>query len=252
MFEFKSWESYSIFSRKILHESRYIHDQESHDFLSTLWETSSKRIDEIKKDSLLYRAQLGCDYRSLDERNGVHVCNEEIPYSQKRMKPLLDRASEGRANPKGIPHLYLSNQKEIAMSEVRPWTGSKVTLAIFKIIRNLKVVNFSNQSERSSTICLNEPSPEDREKIVWDQINNAFSEPVLPCDHVADYVPTQIITELFKSKGIDGIVYKSNFGTGLNFVLFNLDDAEFERSGVFNTESLNPRFELASGFYDKK
>ena len=246
MAEFKSYRSYFDFSKKTQRESRYIHDEEIYEFLSTLWETSNKRIDEIKKDSRLYRAQLGCDYNPYYQ-DDVHVCDEEAPFTANRMKPLPDRASEGRANPKGIPHLYLADQKETAMSEVRPWVGSKVTLAIFKIIRDLRVVNFSNQSEKKNTICLEEPLPEIREEIIWSQIDNAFSRPVLPTDHTADYIPTQIITEFFKSKGIDGIVYKSNLGSGLNFVLFNLDDAEFEKSRVFNTESINAKFELASG-----
>src|SRR3546814_9987253 len=58
------------------------------------------------------------------------VCSSDLP---ERMRPLADRATEGRANPKGIPMLYLCSSKDAAMSEVRPWLGSMVSLGHFEI-----------------------------------------------------------------------------------------------------------------------
>lgn len=245
MSEFRTWQIYSRFAHKTIRESRYIHDEEILEFLATLWKTSPSRIDEIKKGSLLWRAQLGCDYRPY-YNEGEHVFDEKAPYSEKRMKPLPDRATEGRANPKGIPHLYLATQKDTAMAEVRPWVGSKATLAIFKIARDLKIVNFANETESKTPIHLTEPPPEEREKAVWAQIDNAFSKPVLQTDNDADYIPTQIITEFFKIKGIDGLAYRSNLGVGLNMVLFNLSDAEFEKAKVYKTDDIKFKFEEAS------
>lgn len=54
------------------------------------------------------------------------------------MKPLRDKASEGRANPKGIPYLYLATTKEAPMSEVRPWIGSDISVGQFKLISQLQ------------------------------------------------------------------------------------------------------------------
>ena len=48
------------------------------------------------------------------------------------MKPLGGRATDGRANPRGIPCLYLATTKETAMSEVRPWIGSYVSAGQFE------------------------------------------------------------------------------------------------------------------------
>lgn len=245
MKEFKTWQSYSQFAHKTIREYRYIHDEEILDFLFTLWKTSPSRVDDIRNGSLLWRAQLGCDYRPYYD-NEVYVFDEETPYPDRRMKPLADRATEGRANPKGIPHLYLATEKDTAMAEVRPWVGSKVTLAIFKIVRDLKIVNFTNDSKFKSTVHLTEPTPKIREETVWAQIDNAFSRPVLPTDHAADYIPTQIITEYFKVKGIDGLAYRSNLGKGLNIVLFNLDDAEFEWARVYSADDVKFQFSEAS------
>ena len=49
-----------------------------------------------------------------------------------------------------------------------------------------------------------EPDPAEREKAVWAHIGQAFSEPMTRRDDSADYVPTQIIAELFKREGFDG------------------------------------------------
>ena len=53
------------------------------------------------------------------------------------------------------------------------------------------------------------PEPEEVPKIVWRWIDLAFSEPVDREDSTVDYVPTQIIAELFKTNGFGGVKYRS-------------------------------------------
>ena len=129
------------------------------------------------------------------------MTNMSLP--MERMKPLKDRAVEGRANPKGIPYLYLATNRETALAEVRPWIGSLISVGAFEILRELRIVNCS--SDDHNIIYREEPPPEEREKAVWVSIDRAFSRPVDPSDDVAAYVPTQILAELFKAEGYDGI-----------------------------------------------
>ena len=177
---------------------------------------------------------------------------DDLPaaYSPERMKPLQDRAAEGRANSKGIPVLYLSTHRKTAMSEVRPWLGSLVSCAHFKTTRALKIVDFSVYHHSRSTLYLSEPDPSKREEAVWTQIDRAFSEPTTPADNAADYVPTQVIAELFKNEGLDGIAYKSAFGKkGYNIVLFDPADAELTSCALFEAKSLKFRFEQSDNPY---
>lgn len=68
---------------------------------------------------------------------------------------------------------------------------------------------------------------DDIEKIVWSDINGAFSKPSERSDESLDYVPTQIIAELFKLNEFDGIAYKSSYReTGLNVALFDVSAAD--------------------------
>jgi hypothetical protein len=89
----------------------------------------------------------------------------------------------------------------------------------------------------------------EREQAVWSDIGRAFSRPVNPSDTVADYVPTQIIAELFKSNGIDGIVYSSSLGKNLNVVLFDLDSAELMSCSLFGVKTVSFTFDEADETY---
>ena len=68
---------------------------------------------------------------------------------------------------------------------------------------------------------------EGKEKSVWTDIDNAFSRPVGRMDESTEYVPTQILAELFRDEGYEAIIYRSLFGeTGYNVVIFDPADAE--------------------------
>ena len=58
---------------------------------------------------------------------------------------------------------------------------------------------------------------------VWSAINEAFSRPVTRSDDVAEYAPTQLLAEAFRTRlGRDGRLYGSNLGKGKNIALFDL------------------------------
>jgi hypothetical protein len=57
------------------------------------------------------------------------------------MKPPNNMAREGRVNPKGIPCLYLADERNTAMAETRPWLGSYISLGEFKTVRGLRVID---------------------------------------------------------------------------------------------------------------
>jgi hypothetical protein len=62
---------------------------------------------------------------------------------------------------------------------------------------------------------------------VWTSIDLGFAEPVDRSNDVADYAPSQIIAELFKRSGYDGVKYRSAFSEeGHNIALFDLTSAQ--------------------------
>ena len=240
MVEFKSWQSYRQFARDVKTNFRYLRSEDSEDFLRTVLATSADRKVKVESGHTFWRAQLGHDWRT--ETQDGHEFEVPCPHSRSRMKPLANRAKEGRANPKGLPYLYLATLPETAMSEARPWLGSFVSVGAFKVQRNLTVIACFSDPNQSTGIDIywEEPSPQKRHERVWADINSAFSEPLDRRDDVAEYVPTQVIAELFKREGYDGIAYKSAFGEkGYNICLFDVDAAVLRYCRLHEVESAN-------------
>ncbi|MBZ5727326.1 MAG: RES family NAD+ phosphorylase [Acidobacteriia bacterium] len=156
----------------------------------------------------------------------------EVAFCATRMKPPVDwliegRAPEGRINPKGIPFLYAATETKIAIAEVRPSRGMLVSVAQLRTSRDIRVINCTNDEEEiRNIIYFKEPEGEERTRAVWRDIDRAFSEPVTASDDRAGYAATQLIAELFRKNGFDGIAYRSACGRGHNIALFDLHAAD--------------------------
>lgn len=236
MSEFKTCDAYYVFAESVRKNRRYIYDEMQQQFMNCLLETSKPRREATwPAEEPLWRAQLHKDHG-----DPVHE-----PFCAKRMKPLPERCTEGRANPKGIPFLYLSVEPETAMSEVRPWVGAIGTLARFMPLRKLSLIDcLPNELPYRSPLAP-EPPPEEREQRVWAEVNKAFSKPIRTTDRTADYAPTQIIAELIRTAKtkIDGIMFGSSLANdGINVVLFDLALADIVDQKLFRTERLECKF----------
>jgi len=247
MLEFKSWRGFSEFEQASKYRTRYVHAPEVQTFLATVLKTTEKRVEVLKREQILWRAQLGCDWEPIREA-GEYIDDRPTPHAPGRMKPLSGRANEGRANPKGIPYLYLATNRDTALAEVRPWIGSFISVAQFTTLRELRLVNCTTD-QKSFRFYLKEPSPENREESVWADIDQAFARPVSPSDDIADYVPTQIIAELFKANNFDGVAYRSSLGDGHNVALFDLDIAKLVSCFLFQVKSIEFEFHESANPY---
>src|ERR1039457_5941384 len=74
------------------------------------------------------------------------------------MTPKAEYCGEGRVNTVGIPCLYLASNQRTAMSEVRPWVGSHISLAQFKVTHDCEVVDCS--MDKKGTILAFSPTGE--------------------------------------------------------------------------------------------
>jgi RES domain len=231
--QFKAAEDYRNFEHAVRRELRYVRGTAQQDFLQAVLETGRTRRLRLTKDTYLeglWRAQLGHAWREVEKDGKVHSVPCAHPKS--RMKPIPDKVSDGRANPKGIVCLYIATKQETAILEVRPLIGSYVTVSKIEIVKDLEIVDFTSY-DINFLNGWSLQSIDDVEKAVWSDINDAFSKPVERSDDSLEYIPTQILSELFKSNGIDGVGYKSSYGeAGFNIALFDLDAANVV-DGIF-------------------
>ena len=157
---------------------------------------------------------------------------------------------ERRANPKGNPMLYLCSNKDAAMSEVRPWIGSMISLGYFETTKKLRVVNCTSDERYRNAMFLQDPDRSQWDEIVWSRIDRAFTKPVTRSDDVGEYVATQILVELFRDEGFDGVAYRSAFGEkSINLALFDLECAKLTACELFEATSVKMNFRERDGPY---
>jgi RES domain len=230
---FSSANAFRNFASSVRRELRYVRAAAQEEFLAAVIATSDARAVSMRAGHLLWRAQLGHDWR--EEVQGEESFQVPAPHPRARMKPLPEKATDGRANPRGIACLYLATDKETATLEVRPLIGSYVSVAQFVVLREVRLVNCSGERmhllDRLDKSLGGTWTPEDVDKAVWSDINEAFSEPVERGDSSLDYVPTQILAEAFKRQGFDGVAYKSSY-EGFNVALFDIEEADLINCGL--------------------
>ena len=158
------------------------------------------------------------------------------PFGQKKIKcknmgcPPKELATAGRANPIGIPYLYLSDSAKTTYFEVRAVYLDKLSVGTFRIERELKLIDFVYDvnlflSYNDGSLSLKETVIK---KKVIEAISSDLSKPLRRYDSEIEYVPTQLICEycrrIVDSEGstADGITFESSLRKGgRNYVLFD-------------------------------
>jgi len=128
------------------------------------------------------------------------------------------------------------------------WCPKKLDHYINKDLRVIDFSKFHRANKPTRREIINLPKEERTKLEVWFDIDTAFSEPITPNDKTSDYVPTQIIAEFFKTKGFDGIVYRSSLAKGFNVVLFDLRAADLISCQLAEVESVKFNFKYTNPF----
>jgi hypothetical protein len=194
-----------------------------------------------------WRARLGCETKEVEETddNLTVIVEQDMPFSAAGMKPIPNWQGEGRAHPRGIPCLYLASTRETALAEVRPWLEAPISVSRLKINRDLKVILCSVEHEKGSFLKIFDQSLS-RADGIWIAIDQAFATPVSKEDETRQYIPTQIIAELFKSAGYDGLVYRSLLSAdGFNFALFDLSAADVIDGALYSASGMKFDFQFS-------
>lgn len=136
-------------------------------------------------------------------------------------------ASNGRANPAGIPYLYLGSEAETAAAEVRPHTGELACVAMFQVPA-IKVIDLRNPRQHVSPFSLPDSvaiSQLRGDLDLLERLAEELTRPVLPHGAAIDYIPSQYLCEFIKTQKYDGVVYRSSVSDGFNLALFAPDVA---------------------------
>lgn len=148
----------------------------------------------------------------------------EVLYTGDQMGAPPNRtASHGRANPAGIPYLYLGSDPVTAISEIRPHTGEIACVADFTIPTTLKLVDLRTPRKMVSPFVLTDADEVGRMRNdlpFLERLGSELTLPVVPQSAAIDYTPSQYLCEFIKKCGYQGVIYRSSVSSGMNFALF--------------------------------
>ncbi|MFY0630667.1 MAG: RES domain-containing protein [Flavobacteriaceae bacterium] len=165
---------------------------------------------QLSKDVSLFRAR-------------VHHSSGKEVYGLKEMGcPEKEKVGGGRANALGIPSLYLSDNKDTVLYEVRGSFLDEITIGTFKLKndQSIKIVDFTEDTSIFQPDRINETI---KGKLLREKISSDLSKPMRRYDSEIEYIPTQFICEFIKVfTGAKGIRFQSSLHPlGKNLVIFD-------------------------------
>lgn len=206
-YESKALAQWEVLKEEILHTNRY--------FLDGSIDTD--RLEPL----LLHLANDDLPDRWFRAR----IQADDNPFDISRMgAPPRGTASFGRANPVGIPYLYLGSLPETAVAEIRPHTGEVACVATFDLVGRPRVIDLRNPREFVSPFVLEDASAVGQllaDIPFLERLGEELTRPVLPRSAAVDYIPSQYLCEFIKKSRYDGVLYRSSVSTGMNLALFD-------------------------------
>ena len=245
---FESPEDWEKFSAYLTSTNRFFIKARWQRFLNALRKTAVKRTTYLEKNRTLARARIGSRDEMYEDEHGVPQRYFGPLSIQELGPPPKEETRDGRANPKGIPYLYLSTKVRTAIAEVRPWIKADVSVGIWKTRRRLKILDLTMDNPKTHPSNFNiltgeraeqKYTEEEIDPYVWGDINRAFSLPIQPGLEEKYYIPTQCIAEFVKNRGYQGIAYKSSVDEeGYNVVLFKPNYARLIGAQCFGVSKI--------------
>ena len=164
---------------------------------------------------IYFRARIGIEGRFEDMSELFNPQTRYKPYQGAALgapPPLV--AGAGRLNRAGVAFLYLASDLDTACCEIRPHPGHMLSIGQYMSLRPLRLANLETDIGAFAT------SDDELDLFAFVfAADMAMSLPVLPGEAVR-YSITQLIAEVLRQRGFDGVAFKSSVSAGRNVCLF--------------------------------
>jgi hypothetical protein len=221
--ERRNIEQWEAFREELKHNNRFFpNNAPSIEMIRPFGKYLGKKL---QKGNFLFRARVNPD---------------DTPINIAEMgKPPKKKSTNGRANPIGIPYLYVASSPETAIAEIRGNKGEKLSIAKFVISEDLELADLRNPRITVTPFGLDD----DELELIFtnlpflELLGNELSKPIVPREANLEYLPSQYLSEIIKHVGFHGIIYKSSVSNGDNYVLF--DDSKVQAVDVVQYEIID-------------
>lgn len=180
----------------------------------------------------------------------ARIQESDKPFPLSQMGPPPARlASHGRANPPGIPYLYMASDPKTAISELRPYTNDITTVAALSLSPGLMFVDLRFPRQTASPFRFGD---EDQLMLLQqdltflDQLGTELTRPVNPRSAHIEYLPSQYLCEFIKHCGYDGVIYRSSVAAGINYALFYPEKASLTEIATYSVDKVSVDISEAS------
>ena len=220
--------TWKAFVESLKHDNRFHTDYTNTEKL----ETYCSYIRKVyKQGSVFYRGRVS----SIDG----YRCDE-------MGAPPLGLTLDGRANSAGIRRLYLANNVETTIHEVRAGAVDYITVGKFELIKDtITIVDFKMIDKISPFIEELDPLQYFVNREPLNRINDEMGKTLRRSDSPLDYLPTQYVTDFIKSIQYEGtqeyagIEYKSTMNPGgYNLAVFDPELFECTQTQVYKIDKL--------------
>lgn len=229
-------EDWADFSRFVKHEARFTAFTQ---FAKALGPANEAPMTDESKEARIARFlngfEAGLEDLVIDIPTGTSLfrCRILPPgqrHSHERMtSPPLSKTTNQRMSPTGISYFYAADERDTAIAETRPYLGAQVSVAEFKAIDFIPILDLANLPQRTSIF------DEERFHFYFERFYLPFlrdfsreiSQPIVPGQEPIEYLPSQAFSEFIKNnqfeRSIFGIRYLSAINEGRTAIVLFRD-----------------------------
>lgn len=228
---------------KVRKMNEQLHDRNLGSLLVTVKDIVDDSLPRTKtqiNELTLYRGRIGHKARKYVEDWDFTPAVHFFPFTDDEIgPPPAQYANKGRMNREGFSFLYLGEDPETVIAEVRALPGDTVSIGKFRQQEPLVIADFSE-------ITIDKFWMNDRELDLFEQlhsISKSISNPVGSNGGYV-YVLTQLIAEELLRQGINGICFTSSLTGKKNYTIFKPNAFQYDAAEAFvcQIDSIKTRF----------
>lgn len=205
-----------------------------------MFEAIGDRIESlVAKGSAYYRARIGVEGRYFHDDLSGDLRVRSKPFEGALLgAPPPPFAQGGRLNRAGVSFLYMASDPDTAAAEVRPHPGHELSLGMFRARRDVRLARFDVDIDGFAS--------SDQQLDLYSFVraaDNAMSLPVTP-EATGRYSITQLIADVARQRGYDGVGFMSSVGAGQNVCIFDADAFAYVPDSAEVRKVASLRYEL--------
>ncbi|WGQ08953.1 RES family NAD+ phosphorylase [Pedobacter gandavensis] len=209
----------SVTTKTINSIIRQLHDRDLGGLLITIKKIVDLSLPYIRKESKdlnLFRARIG--FKEKKVVNDFHFTPDHhyFPFREDDIgPPPVQNSNKGRMNREGFSFLYLAENTETAVAEVRPSPGDHVSIGKFVQAETLEIADFSQ-------VTIDRFWMNDRDLDLFESLHSIqrFISNPIGTNEGYYYVLTQLVAEELLRQGINGICFISSLTGAKNYTIF--------------------------------